>query len=102
MIATYRLQLQPGFGFDDVRAMLPYFRRLGISHLYLSPITEARTGSAHGYDVTDHNRVRAELGGAESFERLLIAADAQGLSVILDFVPNHEGIGPQNARWQDV
>jgi (1->4)-alpha-D-glucan 1-alpha-D-glucosylmutase len=102
MIATYRVQLQPEFGFDDLRALLPYFRRLGISHLYLSPITEARTGSAHGYDVTDHNRVRAELGGAESFERLLLAAEAQGLSVILDFVPNHEGIGPQNARWQDV
>jgi len=102
MIATYRVQLRPEFGFDELRALLPYFRRLGISHLYLSPITEARTGSAHGYDVTDHNRVRADLGGPESFERLLAAVEAQGLSVILDFVPNHEGVGAQNTRWQDV
>ena len=102
MIATYRVQLRPGFGFDELRALLPYFRRLGISHLYLSPITEARTGSTHGYDVTDHNRVRADFGGAESFERLLAAVESHGLSVILDIVPNHEGVGPQNGRWQDV
>ncbi len=102
MNAAYRIQLRPGFGFDDLRIVLPYFRRLGISHLYLSPIMEARTGSPHGYDVTDHNRVRAELGGPEAFHRLLAAVRAQGLSLILDFVPNHEGVGAQNARWQDV
>lgn len=102
MIATYRVQLRPGFGFDELRGLLPYFRRLGISHLYLSPVTEARTGSTHGYDVTDHNRIRAELGGPEAFDRLLAAVEAHGLSVILDFVPNHEGVGPQNSRWQDV
>jgi (1->4)-alpha-D-glucan 1-alpha-D-glucosylmutase len=102
MNATYRIQLRPGFGFDDLRIVLPYFRRLGISHLYLSPVMEARTGSLHGYDVTDHNRVRAELGGPEAFHRLLTAVRAQGLSLILDFVPNHEGVGAQNARWQDV
>jgi (1->4)-alpha-D-glucan 1-alpha-D-glucosylmutase len=102
MTATYRVQLRPEFGFDGLRALLPYFRRLGISHLYLSPITEARTGSTHGYDVTDHNRVRGDLGGPEAFERLLAAVQAQGLSVILDFVPNHEGVGSQNARWQNL
>jgi (1->4)-alpha-D-glucan 1-alpha-D-glucosylmutase len=100
--ATYRLQLTGVLGFDQVRALLPYFRRLGISHLYLSPITEARPGSTHGYDVTDHNRVRTELGGREGFERLLAAAQAHGLGLILDFVPNHEGVGPANARWQDL
>jgi (1->4)-alpha-D-glucan 1-alpha-D-glucosylmutase len=102
MNATYRLQLGPGLGFDEVRRLLPYFRRLGISHLYLSPITEARPGSPHGYDVTDHNRVRGELGGRDAFWRLLAAAQADRLSVILDFVPNHEGVGPANARWQDL
>lgn len=102
MNATYRLQLRPGFGFAEVRTLLPYFRRLGISHLYLSPITEARPGSTHGYDVTDHNQIREELGGPKGFARLLEEAQAHGLALILDFVPNHAAIGPSNARWQDV
>src|SRR5574341_1216684 len=102
MIATYRLQLQPGFGFHEVQTLLPYFRRLGISHLYLSPITDARGGSTHGYDVVDHNRIRDELGGPDAFWRLLRAARASGLALILDIVPNHAGVGNRNARWQDV
>jgi len=102
MNATYRLQLRPGFGFDELRVLLPYFKRLGISHLYLSPLVEARPGSTHGYDVTDHNQVRAELGGAEGFARLLTSVRTVGLTLILDFAPNHEVVGPQNAHWQDV
>lgn len=102
MIASYRLQLHPGFTFDDARAQIPYLRALGVSHLYLSPITEARAGSTHGYDVIDHNEVRAELGGREGFERLAAAAHAAGLALLLDFVPNHAGVGPRNAYWQDL
>lgn len=102
MVATYRLQLHPEFGFDEVRELLPYLRRLGISHLYVSPITEARPGSTHGYDVIDHNKVRKELGGREGLDRLVSAAREAGLELILDFVPNHAGVGPRNSYWQDV
>jgi len=102
MVATYRLQLGPNFGFDDVRVPLEYLRRLGISHLYLSPIAEARPGSPHGYDVVDHNRIRSELGGADEFWPMVDAARSAGLGVILDVVPNHAHTGPGNARWQDV
>lgn len=102
MTATYRLQLQPGFGFAEVEALLPYFQRLGVSHLYLSPITEARPGSTHGYDVIDHNAVREDFGGREALDRLLEAAQDAGLAFIVDFVPNHAGVGSNNAYWQDV
>ena len=102
MTATYRLQLQPGFGFAEVEGLLPYFQRLGVSHLYLSPITEARPGSTHGYDVIDHNAVRADFGGREGLDRLLEAAREAGLQFIFDFVPNHAGVGSNNASWQDV
>ncbi|MBI4279648.1 MAG: malto-oligosyltrehalose synthase [Armatimonadetes bacterium] len=102
MNATYRLQLRPGFGFAEVRTLLPYLRRLGISHLYLSPITEARPGSLHGYDVVDHSRIREELGGAQGFSDLQQEARALGLALILDFVPNHADAGPTSFRWQDV
>ena len=102
MNASYRLQLTPDFTFEDVRALLPYFQKLGVSHLYLSPITEAREGSTHGYDVINHNQVREAFGGAEGFERLREEAQAHGLSFILDYVPNHAGVGPRNVYWQDV
>ena len=102
MIATYRLQLTPEFGFAEVREQLPYFERLGVSHLYLSPITEATGGSVHGYDVTDHNSVRSEFGGREGFEALREAALAHGLELLLDIVPNHAGVGPYNEAWQDL
>jgi (1->4)-alpha-D-glucan 1-alpha-D-glucosylmutase len=102
MIATYRLQLHPEFTFDHVRELIPYFRKLGISHLYLSPITEARVGSTHGYDVIDHNAVREDLGGREGFDALATEANEAGLKLIIDFVPNHAGVGPRNRYWQDV
>ena len=102
MIATYRLQLHPAIGFSDVEALIPYFKRLGVSHLYLSPITEARPGSMHGYDVIDHNALRDDLGGREGFDQLRQAALEAGLKLILDFVPNHAGVGPENEYWQDL
>ncbi len=102
MIATYRLQLQPDFGFKEVQELLPYLSALGISHLYLSPVMEARPASTHGYDVIDHNAIREELGGREAFDRLVEAACRVDLGLILDFVPNHAGVGPRNSYWQDV
>ena len=102
MIATYRLQLTPEFGFTEVEALIPYLKRLGVSHLYLSPITEARPGSTHGYDVIDHNQVREAYGGRKGFESLREAAVEAGLGIVLDFVPNHAGVGPANEEWQDV
>jgi (1->4)-alpha-D-glucan 1-alpha-D-glucosylmutase len=100
--ATYRLQLDPDFGFDAARRLLPYLKRLGVSHLYLSPITEATPGSSHGYDVIDHNAVREDLGGREGLDRLLTALEDHELKVILDWVPNHAGVGLHNEYWQDV
>ena len=102
MTATYRLQLTPDFGFAEVEALIPYLKRLGVSHLYLSPLTEARPGSTHGYDVIDHNQVREAFGGREGFESLREAAVGAGLGLVLDFVPNHAGVGPTNKEWQDV
>jgi malto-oligosyltrehalose synthase len=101
-IATYRLQLRPEFGFADAEAVVPYLRDLGISHLYLSPIFEATAGSSHGYDVVDAGRVRAELGGLAALRSLSRRAARAGLGIILDIVPNHVGVGPDNAWWADI
>ncbi len=100
--ATYRLQLHAGFGFDDARAIVPYLAALGISHLYTSPITMARPGSTHGYDVIDFNRLNPELGDDAAFDALIMELHAHGMGLLLDFVPNHMGVGSDNPWWLDV
>ena len=95
--ATYRLQLQPGFGFREARELVPYLRELGVSHLYLSPIMEAQSGSTHGYDVIDPTRISEQLGGEEAFRELAGA----GLGVVLDLVPNHMAASSENRWWAD-
>ena len=69
-IATYRLQLTGAFGFRRRRdASCPICAALGISHVYASPILQARAGSTHGYDMVDPTRLNPELGGDDGFAR---------------------------------
>ncbi|MFG5409535.1 alpha-amylase family glycosyl hydrolase [Piscinibacter sakaiensis] len=101
--ATYRLQLHADFGFDAAIPVLPYLARLGVSHVYCSPILRARPGSRHGYDVVDPAEISPELGGEAGFLRFAGAARALGLGLLLDQVPNHMGVfGADNAWWMDV
>jgi (1->4)-alpha-D-glucan 1-alpha-D-glucosylmutase len=97
--ATYRLQLGPGLGFAEARALVPYLRDLGVSHVYLSPCFTARDGSTHGYDVVDPNTLSPALGGEDGFRALVAQARAAGLGVILDIVPNHMATDPANDFW---
>ncbi len=99
--ATYRLQLTPEFGFDSAGELVPYLAELGISHIYCSPIMQARPGSQHGYDVVDPTVVSPELGGEDGFRALVRAARDAGLGVIVDFVPNHMATADENPYWSD-
>jgi (1->4)-alpha-D-glucan 1-alpha-D-glucosylmutase len=87
--------------FADARALVPYLRDLGVSHLYLSPAFAAREGSTHGYDVVDPNALSPALGGEEAFRGLVEAAHAAGLGLILDIVPNHMATDPANRFWME-
>ena len=101
--ATYRVQLHAGFTFDDAAALVPYLARLGVSHLYCSPVLQAVPGSTHGYDVVDHSRLSDDLGGATAFQRLARALAEHDLSMVLDIVPNHMALaGAANRWWWDV
>jgi (1->4)-alpha-D-glucan 1-alpha-D-glucosylmutase len=100
--ATYRVQLHRDFTLDDAAAIVPYLARLGVSHLYCSPLLRARPGSHHGYDIVDHREINPELGGREALERLAATLRAHGMGLILDIVPNHMGIGADNPWWMDV
>jgi len=101
--ATYRLQFHAGFTFEDARRLLPYLRRLGVGALYASPILQARAGSQHGYDIIDHATINTELGGETGFDGLAAEVRQAGLGLLMDFVPNHMGVGQaDNAWWLDV
>src|SRR3954465_10269340 len=99
--ATYRLQLTSGFGFAEARALVPYLRGLGVSHLYLPPSFQAREGSTHGYDVVDPGSISNELGGEAEFRALVAEARAAGLGIVLDIVPNHMAVDDAIRYWSD-
>ncbi len=97
--STYRLQVHAGFPFDAARAIVPYLQHLGVSAAYTSPYFTAQPGSTHGYDVSNHNELNPELGGVEGHTAFTDALHAAGLQHIVDFVPNHMGIGTTTNRW---
>lgn len=101
-LATYRLQLNPHFGFRSVVEILPYLSMLGVSDIYASPVFRARKGSPHGYDITDHNRLNPELGTPEEFEALLQEVKARGMGWLQDVVPNHMAYSHENTMLSDV
>ncbi|WJO23942.1 malto-oligosyltrehalose synthase [Pseudomonas soli] len=103
LTATLRLQLHSDFTLDHAVPLVPYFARLGISHLYASPILTARAGSRHGYDVVDPTRVNPELGGEAALERLVAALRQHGMGLIVDTVSNHMAVGgADNPWWQSL
>src|SRR5690606_28619246 len=101
--ATIRLQFHQGFTLDDAVPLVPYFARLGISHIYASPLLAARSGSTHGYDVVDPTRINAELGGEEALEKLVQELHRHDMGLIVDIVSNHMAVGGSgNPWWLDV
>ena len=101
-VSTYRVQMHKDFSFDQAAAIVAYLGRLGIGDFYASPIFEARPGSMHGYDVTRHDRLNPELGGAERFAPFVHMLREHDMGLLLDIVPNHMGVGKNSVWWQDV
>jgi (1->4)-alpha-D-glucan 1-alpha-D-glucosylmutase len=100
---TYRLQFNREFTFARARTIVPYLDALGISDCYASPYFQARAESLHGYDITDHNKLNDAIGSREEYDAWIAELQAHGMGQVLDFVPNHMGIGePHNLWWADV
>lgn len=101
--ATYRLQLNCHFGFEEAAQMIKYLGDLGISHVYTSPFLQAVKGSSHGYDVVDHSQINSELGGETAYKKFLEGLKTNTLGLMIDLVPNHMAIiGNQNPWWWDI
>ena len=102
-VATYRLQFNRDFRFDDARDLVSYLHRLGISDLYASPCFKARPGSLHGYDILDPNCLNPELGSEADYAALAAELQRHGLGQLLDVVPNHMCIeSRENLWWMDL
>jgi (1->4)-alpha-D-glucan 1-alpha-D-glucosylmutase len=101
--STYRLQLHREFPFAAAREVVAYLANLGVSACYTAPYFTASPESTHGYDVCNHNEISPELGGASAHAEFIAALHAEGLGHVVDFVPNHMGIGTNsNLWWKDV
>ena len=86
--------------FAGIGAHLDYFRQLGVTALWTTPIFEnAGAISYHGYHITDHYATDPHFGSLDEFVGLVRAAQAAGLKVIQDQITNH--VGPAH-RWVDA
>jgi len=97
--STYRIQFNRGFTFRQAAEIVPYLRRLGIGDLYASPYLQARPGSIHGYDITNHASLNVEIGTEDDHTRLAGLLREHGMGHLLDIVPNHMGVGGHTNPW---
>lgn len=100
--STYRLQISKTFTLEDVKQIIPYLKKLGISTIYAAPIFTARPGSTHGYDVTDPHTVNPEVGTLAQLEEIATLLKEQGMSWVQDIVPNHMAFDTNNEWLMDV
>jgi len=100
--ASYRLQLRQGCDLRQAIRRVPYLARLGVSHLYLSPITAARPDSPHGYDGIDPTRLDPALGNERDLASLAATLHRRAMGLLLDFVPNHMAADPHGTAFCDV
>ena len=102
-LSTYRLQVHRGFPLAAAGEIAPYLARLGVDTCYTSPYFTAAPDSTHGYDICNHNEINPEVGGSDAHDRFSAALADHGMHHIVDFVPNHMGVGTgSNAWWNDV
>ncbi len=78
-----------GGNFDGIKKKLPYLKDLGITAIYLNPISKAF--SNHRYDTGDYETPDELLGSVEDFEELSKEAKKLGIRIILDGVFSHTG-----------
>jgi (1->4)-alpha-D-glucan 1-alpha-D-glucosylmutase len=100
-VSVYRLNFSPSFTFRDAANIVLYLHELGITDCYSSPYLKARSGSMHGYDVTDHGKLNPEIGTEAEYDHFVGRLRKYNMGQIMDFIPNHMSIF-DNPRWLDV
>ncbi len=101
-VTTYRLGFSKTFRLSAATRLLTYLDRLGVTTLYASPLFSARSGSSHGYDLTDPTRLNPEIGNMAEMERLARGLSSREMGLLLDIVPNHMAAHYENPWWRDL
>ncbi|MCI7814408.1 MAG: alpha-amylase family glycosyl hydrolase [Lachnospiraceae bacterium] len=84
--------------FKGVEEMVPYLADLGITGIWLMPITDS--GSAHGYNTRNYYEVNSQYGTMEDFQSLMDTCHKYGIKVVMDLVVNH--CGSDNVWFQEA
>ena len=90
--------LRHGGDLNGIREHLEYFKELGVTALWLTPVLENNSpdtdngfSTYHGYATTDYYRVDPRFGTNEDYRRLCDEAHQKGLKVVMDMIFNHSG-----------
>jgi 1,4-alpha-glucan branching enzyme len=90
-VGTFRAAAGRPGTFDQVIERLPYLKNLGVNALELMPPMSFPSDTSWGYALTNPFAVESTYGGPDGLKRLVDAAHAQGIAIILDVVINHFG-----------
>lgn len=90
--------LRHGGDLEGIRQHLDYFKELGVTALWFTPVLENNSpdtdngfSTYHGYATTDYYRVDPRFGTNEEYRRLVDEAHRQGLKIVMDMIFNHCG-----------
>ena len=89
--------LRHGGDLEGIREHLDYFKELGVTALWLTPVLENDSpdmdqwSTYHGYATTNYYRVDPRFGTNEDYRRLVDEAHQKGLKVVMDMIFNHSG-----------
>ena len=89
--------LRHGGDINGIRQHLDYFKELGVTALWFTPVLEnnlpdgGKSSSYHGYATTDYYRVDPRFGSNDDYIQLIEEAHQKGLKVVLDMIFNHCG-----------
>ena len=89
--------LRHGGDLAGIRRHLDYFKDLGVTALWFTPVLENNSpdvngySTYHGYAITDYYKVDPRFGTNEEYRQLIADAHAKGLKVVMDMIFNHCG-----------
>ena len=89
--------LRHGGDLEGIRQHLDYFKELGVTALWFTPVLENDSPDSngfstyHGYATTNYYRVDPRFGSNEEYRRLCDEAHAKGLKIVMDMIFNHSG-----------
>ncbi|MBR2291526.1 MAG: cyclomaltodextrinase N-terminal domain-containing protein [Prevotella sp.] len=90
--------LRHGGDLNGIREHLDYFKELGVTALWFTPVLENNSPDSkngystyHGYATTNYYKVDPRFGSNADYKRLCDEAHAKGLKIVMDMIFNHSG-----------